>query len=160
MEDIHGELNILMDSQDKKLFILERLYVLTAEQEKLLMEEKFNDESFAETVRRKDLLLKDLSKYDEGFEVLYRKIAPALMEDKKKYQKEVLRLQSSIEAITEKGIALERLEASNRLKMSNVLSGKHGELGRIKISNRTAAAYYKNMSGALANDSYFLDKKK
>lgn len=160
MEDIHGELTILIDSQDKKLFILERLYVLTCEQEKLLMGESFDEEGFTETVRRKELLLKDLAKYDEGFEVLYKKIAPGLLEDKVKYQKEILRLQSSIEAITEKGLALERLEASNRLKMSNVLSARHGELGRIKISNRTAATYYKNMSGALANDSYFLDKKK
>lgn len=159
MDELRTELIVLTDSQEKKLRILKRLLELTKLQEKLLCGEEFSEEEFSDTVRRKDILLKDLAGYDEGFETLYNKIKPEIADKKDMYKPEIQKLQKLIAEITETGLAIEKLEATNRLKMTNVVNGQRGEIRRVKISNKTAAAYYKNMSGLKPGESYFMDKK-
>ncbi len=161
MEELRTQIKILLDSQEKKLLVLERLLVLTKQQEENLKSEEFDADKMEDCIRRKNLLINDLTKLDDGFEGIYSRVGAGLHENKALFRNEIEKLKQLITEITDLSVSIQTLEESNRLKMSMVMKEQKSEIKRIKMSSKTVAAYYKNMSSQNnSSDAYFLDEKK
>lgn len=153
-------LNILITSLRKKGVILRELLAKTEEQKALLTDETFSEERFMELTEEKTVLLDNLNQQDDGFEALYKKVAPILKEKKDFYKEEVRTMQQLIREITDLSVQVQSLETRNRAGLELFLRNKRSEIRQVKRSRSVAARYYNTMSKMNLEDSQFMDKKK
>lgn len=153
-------LNILIASLKKKNTILRDLLAKTEEQKALLADETFSEKAFMELTEQKTVLLDNLKQQDEGFESLYKKVAPILQEKKDLYREEIRTMQQLIRDITDLSVALQSLEMRNRAGLELFFRNKRSEIRQAKRSRSVAAKYYNSMSKMNLVDPQFMDKKK
>ncbi len=151
---------VLEDTIQKKEQYLDELLALTKEQEKVLLLEKFSMDAFESLMDRKDPYIKKISDFDAGFEAVYEKMKRSMEGYKKEYEPRIRALQGKIKTVLEKGAALCTLEEQNRTRLEYCLTDKKQEIKNFNKSSRTVSSYYKNMAGALSDQSFFMDKKK
>lgn len=153
-------LNILITSLRKKGSILRELLGKTEEQKALLTDETFSEERFMELTEEKTVLLDNLNQQDDGFEALYKRVAPILREKKDFYKEEVRTMQQLIREITDLSVQVQSLETRNRAGLELFLRNKRSEIRQVKRSRSAAARYYNTMSKMNLEDPQFMDKKK
>lgn len=153
-------LNILITSLRKKGTILRELLSRTEEQKALLADEKFSETRFMELTEEKTVLLENLKQQDDGFEALYKRVAPILQNKKDVYKEEIKTMQQLIREITDLSVALQSLETRNRAGLELFLRTKRNEIRQVKRSRSAAANYYNTMSKMNLTDPQFMDKKK
>lgn len=153
-------LNILITSLRKKISILRELLGKTEEQKALLTDETFSETKFMELTEEKTVLLDNLNQQDEGFEGLYKRVAPILQEKKDFYKEEIQTMQQLIREITDLSVAVQSLETRNRAGLELFLRNKRTEIRQVKRSRSVAANYYNAMSKMSLTDPQFMDKKK
>lgn len=153
-------LNILITSLRKKISILRDLLGKTEEQKALLTDETFSETRFMELTEEKTVLLDNLNQQDEGFEGLYKRVAPILQEKKDFYKEEIRTMQQLIREITDLSVAVQSLETRNRAGLELFLRNKRTEIRQAKRSRSVAANYYNTMSKMNLTDPQFMDKKK
>lgn len=151
---------VLEDTINKKDQFLDELIAYTKEQEEVLSAEVFSMESFAERMDKKAPLIDKINEFDAGFEGVFVRIKPVMEQYKKDFEQRIRALQGKIRTVLEKGAKLCALEEQNRTRMEVCLGEKKLEIKNFKKSSRTVSNYYKNMSGATASQSFFMDKKK
>jgi predicted nuclease with TOPRIM domain len=159
-EVINTYLQMLNESLQKKMSVLKQIYELTKQQDLCFQDEKEVVEIMERCVNEKEPLLKQLTKLDEGFDIVYSKIKSFVLESTKEHQTEILKLQNSISDITSLSVKIQTLEQGNKRKFDLFLSNKKKEIKQFKVNNRTASNYYKSMTGKPQGESYFIDKKK
>lgn len=153
-------LKVLIEALEKKREVLDRLKVQTLRQHTLLKSETFDEKGFDDAMSKKDSLLRELAKLDDGFDNVFAHVSGMLSESRYEYREEILRLQELIGQITQVGVELRSLEEQNRSCLQLVLSTGRKKIKDFKVSSKTAAAYYRNMSNQhQAEDSYFVDKR-
>ena len=153
-------LNILITSLRKKGSILRELLAKTEEQKALLTDETFSEERFMELTEEKTVLLDNLNQQDDGFEALYKRVAPILREKKDFYKEEVRTMQQLIREITDLSVQVQSLETRNRAGLELFLRNKRSEIRQVKRSRSAAVKYYNTMSKMNLDDAQFMDKKK
>lgn len=154
-------LSILIDTLEKKDIILIELLELTKEQNTELSKESESDVDVLDKfIEQKAVKLKELERLDQGFEMVYEKVRNDFERYKVNIKNEIIKLQQLITIITDKSVKLKALEQENRRKLELFLVQKRNQIKNFKISSKTAANYYKNMSGHMQESTYFLDKKK
>ena len=153
-------LNILITSLRKKGTILRELLAKTEEQKALLTDETFSEEKFMELTEEKTVLLDNLNQQDDGFEALYKRVAPILREKKTFYKEEVRTMQQLIREITDLSVQVQSLETRNRAGLELFLRNKRNEMRQVKRSRSAAVRYYNTMSKMNLDDPQFMDKKK
>lgn len=159
-ESKQAYIRLLVDASAKKLDILNKLMQTTEKQEELMRAEVFDEDSFSETIRQKEVLLKELNDIDNGFEQIYNSVKEELIGNKYRYEIEIKALQDYITSVTDISIRLQVLEQRNKSKLEVVLSEKRKEIRKMRVSNQTAANYYKTMTNQHEVQSFFYDKKK
>lgn len=159
MEATENYLQVLSDSLDRKIVILEEIQRLTDSQRNIASGESFDDKAFENTIEKKSVLIEQITKLDSGFQLLYDNIKEQLENSRSLYKNEIAKLQQKIKIILDKNAALQTAEQSNR----NLITKRFGELKkeiyRIKKSRDTAANYYKTMNN-ITSEPFFLDQKK
>ena len=153
-------LNILITSLRRKGTILRELLAKTEEQKALLTDETFSEEKFMELTEEKTVLLDNLNQQDDGFEALYKRVAPILQERKAFYKEEVQTMQQLIREITDLSVQIQSLETRNRAGLELFLRNKRSEIRQVKRSRSAAVKYYNTMSKMNLDDAQFMDKKK
>ena len=151
---------VLEDTIQKKEQYLDELMALTKGQETVLLMEKFSMDEFEALMEKKEPYIQKISEFDAGFEGIYAKMKPEMEHYKKEYEPRIRALQAKIKTVLEKGAALCTLEEQNRTRLEYCLTGKKQEIKNFNKSSRTVSSYYKNMSGAVSEQSFFMDKKK
>lgn len=151
---------VLEDTIQKKERYLDELLALTKGQESLLLMEKFSMEEFDTFMEKKEPYIAKISEFDAGFEAVYAKMKPSMEDFKKEFEPRIRGLQGKIKTVLEKGAALCTLEEQNKTRLEFCLKEKKQEIKNFKKSSRTVSNYYKNMAGALSDQSFFMDKKK
>lgn len=151
---------VLEDTIQKKEQYLDELLSLTRSQENCLLREKFSMEEFESLMEKKTPYIEKISEYDAGFEAIFAKMKPEMEIYKKEYESRIRAMQLKIKSVLEKGAALCTLEEQNRVRLEHCLKDKKQEIKTFHKSSRTVSSYYKNMSGALSDQSFFMDKKK
>lgn len=151
---------VLEDTIQKKEQYLDELLSLTKGQEEVLLHEKFSMDSFTEFMDKKEPYIKKIAEFDAGFEAVFAKMKPEMEHYKKEFEDRIRVLQQKIKTVLEKGAALCTLEEQNKTRLEYCLKDKKQEIRNFKRSSQTVSSYYKNMAGAVTDQSFFMDKKK
>lgn len=153
-------IQLLIDTSKKKLETLKELMIVTEHQDQLLNLEAFVEDQFLQTITKKDELLGRLTELDNGFERIYNSVGEELKNNKYRYEVEIRTLQEYISSVTDISVRLQAMELRNKTKLEAVLAAKRKDIGKSKVSSRTAANYYKTMTNQHEVQSFFYDKKK
>ncbi len=153
-------INILKDTLKKKIYLLDVLLTETLSQEEYLSLKHMDIDEFEKAVIRKEPLIEQLNKLDDGFELIFENFGKVIKENKNLYQKDILEIQEYIRQVMQKSTLLQGKEKSNKVKLENYLSNRKMEVRKFKANNQAVSNYYKNMADSYQGEAIFLDKKK
>lgn len=157
---INNYLNILEDSLKKKLEVLKQIREVNEVQTEILKGESIDLEAFDQTVDEKDLYIGELTKLDEGFELLYDNVKEELVGNRQKYAEQIRCLQELITQITESSVSIQAQEARNKALVENCFRKERQNLGQSRKNSQAVYGYYQNMNNMKGAQSQFMDKKK
>ncbi len=153
-------LDILEESLQKKLKVLEEITVYNQEQEQLLKKEKVSLEELDKNMEQKDELIVKLSGIDEGFETLYERIKEQLLANKDAYREQIGKLQQMISQITEKSVSIQAQEARNKKLIEDYFRNERNQIRQNRQSSRAAYNYYKSVNNTNVAMPQMMDQKK
>lgn len=159
MSEIRQYVEILLESLEKKLGLLQKIMAENKKQEDVLKNNR-DIEIFDSTVTAKEQLIHDLESLDSGFEKVYDRIKEELQESKETYRTQIIRMQELISEITDLSVQIQTSEQRNKNLVDNYFSYARGKIRQAKKSVRAANDYYKSMSRTNYTDSYLMDRKK
>lgn len=159
-ETMETYLKILNESLIKKINILNHIYEITEQQNSSFHNEKEVIEVFERCMDAKDSLLKEMKMLDDGFDRIYESLKDYLKNNASVHRTEVMNLQNNIREITGLSIKIQNLEQSTKQKFQVFLNSRKNEIRQFKLNNRSVSNYYKQMTGSLQGESFFIDKQK
>ena len=134
---MENQLTILSESLDKKLEVLQKIREYNKRQEEIFSAEKVDMSLIDEVVR-----------LDEGFEILYEKLAKELEGNRERYASQIKELQAKVAKVTELGVSVQAQEARNKKLVENYFARERAGIGQRRKNAKSAFDYYKSMSGA------------
>ena len=159
MENTQNYLQILEESLNRKITILDELEKLTMSQREIVQADDFDDEGFNTNVEQKAALIRELEKLDRGFQILFDNVKKQLDANRAQYAEEIKRLQELVKGIMDRSTELQVMEARNKDMIKSRFASLKKEARTIKKSREMAANYYKTMNN-ISSEPYFMDKKK
>ena len=153
-------LQALQQSTVKKGLIIEELIKISKQQEKVAQVPEFDINEFTQYMDQKEKWIEALSTIDNGFGQTFDRIKDTIISAKELYRKEIEKLQTTIAEVTSKAIELQTIEKRNKLMVDRRIAEGRRKIKQVKVSNKAASSYYKNMANVHYNQSYFLDSKK
>lgn len=156
---MESQLNILSESLDKKIRILKELQRYSVEQEKVFQDEPVDLEKFDALVDQKDELINQLTRLDDGFEVMYAKLAKELENHRQQYATQIKELQSKVAEVTDISVAVQVQEKRNKKIVEDYFAKERTNIKRGRANSKAAYDYYKNMSGSQYTSPQFYDSK-
>lgn len=154
-------ISVMVESLEKKLQVLEKIYQLCQKQTEVIEKEPVDFEEFDRYMDEKDDCIQELDKLDEGFETLYNRVGQELKENKSLYAEQIRCMQQTISEIMAKSASIQALEERNKRAVEATFAKERREIGRGKRSLSVAMNYYRNMrGGADAMEPQYMDKKK
>ena len=86
---MENQLTILSESLDKKLEVLQKIREYNKRQEEIFSAEKVDMSLFDDAVEEKQRLIDEVVRLDEGFEILYEKLAKELEGNRQRYAAQI-----------------------------------------------------------------------
>ncbi len=157
---MESQLNILSESLDKKLQVLQEIQEYNRQQEQVFQSEQVDMEAFDEAIEEKDRLIEKLIRLDDGFEMLYSRLADELKDNRGKYAAQIKQLQEKITQVMELSVSVQAQEARNKKLVEDYFRRSRKEIQQSRRSSKAAYDYYKSMSGANYVQPQFMDSKK
>ena len=156
---IENYLNVLEDSLQKKVTVLNEIAEQNCKQEELLKQEKLDLEAFDIIVEKKDELIQKILKLDEGFETLYERVREQLQANKDAYKTQIAHMQQLISQITDKNMSVQAQEARNKKMVEDYFAKEKSAIRAGRQASKAAYDYYKNMNNTNQVPPQFLDQK-
>ncbi|MFG6383973.1 MAG: flagellar protein FlgN [Lachnospiraceae bacterium] len=153
-------LNIMIQSLQKKVKILDKIIEMNKEQHQILSKEELDSEAFEQNVQEKSDLVEQINFLDEGFEDLYDRIKTVIKTEKQEHKEEILILKQLITEITERSVNIQSEEVRNRKLVEMRFSQERKKVRNMKNSSTVANQYYKTMTKLNHIDAQFMDRKK
>lgn len=153
-------LNILRESLEKKLSVLDEILRISQNQSDILTTEPVDFEQFDQCVDDKDICIEQLEKLDEGFELVYEKVKQELYNHREQYTAWIADTQKMIAQIMEKSVAIQAQEARNKQAVEQVMQKERRGYGKGKRSAKAAMDYYRHMNNTQVVEPQFMDQKK
>lgn len=157
---MENQLTILSESLDEKLELLKEIQEYNRRQEECFRSENVDLDAFDAAVDEKGALIERLNRLDEGFEILYDKLAKQLQENREKYSVQIAELQHKIAGVMELSVAIQAQEKRNKKLVEDYFARERANIGRGRRSSKAAYDYYKSMSGSNYAPPQFYDNKK
>lgn len=152
--------DVLVESLEQKLKAMQQLMTYTKDQQEVLAQTEPDMEEFERLFDLKAIYLQRMEEFDAGFQRIYQQVSAEVSKNRYLYQDKILRMQSCIKEITELGVRIQAVEADNKKKFEQYVAREKKGIKSFKVSNKTAASYYKNMANVpQAGESYFLNSK-
>lgn len=152
-------LKILEESLRKKLQVLDEIQVYNEKQKQVFQSDSVELDEFDAAVEEKGKLIEQISKLDEGFEVLYSNVAKELEGNKEKYVTQIQTLKQLVQQVTEKGVSIQAQEARNKALIESYFAKEREQIRQGRQASKAAYDYYKNMSNTNTVPPQFLDSK-
>ncbi|MBD5511035.1 MAG: flagellar protein FliT [Lachnospiraceae bacterium] len=152
-------LKILEESLRKKLQVLDEIQVYNEKQKQVFQSDSVELDEFDAAVEEKGKLIEQISKLDEGFEVLYSNVAKELEGNKEKYVTQIQTLKQLVQQVTEKGVSIQAQEARNKALIESYFAREREQIRQGRQASKAAYDYYKNMSNTNTVPPQFLDSK-
>ena len=156
---MENQLDILAESLDRKLQILEQIQACNERQTQAFSQETADLEAFDREFEEKDKLIEELERLDSGFDTLYSGIAGELQENRLKYSARIKALQERITKVTECSATIQAQEARNKKLAEDYFARSRNGIRQSRQSSQAAYNYYKNMSGIAYFSSRIMDDK-
>lgn len=156
----HSYIEILKRSLEKKSAVLDKIIEENHLMAKLAEEPKFDPDAFDEIFARKDILIDELNKLDDGFRSVYAHVQDELKNNSAEHKEDIARLKELITEITDKSVSIQVEEKRNKDALYNRMDIFKRELVQTKNTRKIMANYYNNMTGRNVVEPQFMDKKK
>ncbi|MDE7332499.1 MAG: flagellar protein FliT [Lachnospiraceae bacterium] len=157
---IENYLDILADSLQKKLIVLDKIEDENNQQAKMLKSDSFPYDEFDAAIDRKGGLIEELTALDDGFDSLYQRIREQLQDNRDRYKGQIAELQELVKKVTDKSIAVQAQEARNKQLVEAAFAKEKNSVKFSKMNSKAAYGYYKSMSKGNVVIPQFMDKKK
>lgn len=153
-------LDILKESLEKKLKVLDEIIQYNRDQEELLKSSQTTLEEVDAHMEQKDTFVEQLNKLDEGFESVYEHVREELKNNKEKYRNRIAAMQQLISQITDKSVLIQTQEARNKSLTERYLSSQRKNLQANRITSKKAMEYYRNVNKNNVPYTGIMDEKK
>lgn len=157
---VTNELQLLIESLEKKKTILNEILTRSRMQGELALAEPFDAQHFDLLVDEKSELLMQMDKLDQGFDAVYHRIKEELLCGKDAYKAEIADMQQLIGETIELGAGIHATEARTKESVGNALKNSRQELKQRRVLSKSVMDYYKASSQLGQMEPYFIDKKK
>lgn len=151
---------ILLQSLEKKVLLLDRMIEQNGVQEGILKQEELDMDAFDEAVNQQGVYLEELDRLDRGFEAVYDRVREELLEDKERYRTEIARMKELIQQITDKIVTINAGNMRNKVLAENQFKKKRVSIGTGASKNKAARNYYNSMNNLNYVSPQFYDSKK
>ena len=146
-------LDMLSRSLDRRLEILKQIEQENRKQTDLLdfpvqgaeLSGKW-EEAFDQTVEAKGRMIEELTRLNDGFDLLFSKVQVELTLQKEKYRTQLARLQDQIREVTEMSNRIQVQEQRNKALVDQYFSEERTKIKVGKRSTATAMKYYQTMN--------------
>lgn len=145
---MESQLTILSESLDRKLEVLQKIQEYNKRQEEIFSAQNVDISQFDAAVEEKQRLIDEVVRLDDGFEILYEKLAKELEGNRQRYAAQIRQLQAKVTKVTELSVSVQAQEARNKKLIENYFAGERTKIGQRRKSAKSAFDYYKSMSGA------------
>lgn len=153
--------NILMESLQKKIEILNEIIRLNEEQKAIITKEKLDMDRLDDNTKDKGMLIDRLNRLDDGFQTVFERVQDELTTNKDSYHDEIIKMQNYIKKITELSMTIKAEEQRNKVEVEKHFDMERNKIKKSRTSNRVASDYYKGMSGiGRPIEPQFMDSKK
>lgn len=153
-------LQILDQSLNKKINVLNRIIEQDQIQLGQLQDPNLDPDDFDQTVEKKAKLIEELEILDDGFEQVFARVKDEIGDHKETYRTEIRQMQEKIRQITAKSMEIQTQEARNKNLMEQKFNSIHKQVKEIRQSQKVVNQYYRNMMKNTYADPQFLDNKK
>lgn len=153
-------INILVESIQKKMQVLDAIITENQKQREGLEDPNLDPDDFDSSVEKKAEYIEEIDRLDDGFERLYEKVRAELEENRDKYREQILTLQNLIRKVTEKSMVIQKQESQNKELMEQKFAAVRSQVKEVRKSQKIVNQYYKNMMKRNYIDPQFLDNKK
>ncbi len=160
MEQSTNYINIMRDSLQKKIIVLDKIMSINRKQAEIIKDIKTNMAEYEKTLDEKQLLIDELNLLDNGFQALYTRVDEEISVHKNEYAEEIKEMQKCIALITDKSVEIREVEEKNRQIISQQFSLFKQEVKKFKQNKRAAGQYYDTMQKTNYISPQFLDQKK
>ena len=116
---MENQLIILSESLDKKLEVLQKIQDYNKRQEEIFSAENVDMSLFDDAVEEKQRLIDEVVRLDEGFEIMYEKLARELEGNRERYAAQIRELQQKVSRVTELSVTVQAQEARNKKLIEN-----------------------------------------
>lgn len=159
MENNGSYLDLMIDSLNKKIHLLEKIQEVNVHQKQIVSDARFEMEELDATVEEKGRYIDEINKLDDGFETLYERVREALQENKSQYSQQISVMQQLIQRVVELSASIEAEEKRIKAGVENQFSKVKQAVKETRKNSRAVSNYYKNMT-KLDSEPQFMDKKK
>ncbi len=147
--------DMLEDVLKKQLDTLCEILKVTKEQERIASEPTFDEESFDETLSKKDVLIIRLNELDNGFASIYGRVRSEVQNNPDMYREKIAVLQGLIRQCTDLGMEIQTLENRNKDKLAKCFASKKQEYSAKHTAANVANKYSRTMKNVnLMNGGY------
>lgn len=153
-------MQILIQSLEKKLQILDKLIEQNGIQENILKQEEFNVDAFDAAIDVQAKLVEELEKLDDGFETLYERLREEVLQHKEQYRIEIARMQELIQQITDKVVVVNTSNMRNKVLAENQFRKTRQAISQNVSKSKVARNYYNSMNKLNCVAPQFYDNKK
>ena len=157
---MESQLTILSESLDRKLEVLQKIQDYNKRQEAVFSAEKVDISQFDAAVAEKQALIDEVVRLDDGFEIMYEKLARELEGNRQRYASQIRELQAKVAEVTELSVSVQAQEARNKKLIEDYFARERAGIGQRRKSAKSAFDYYKSMSGAGYVPPQMYDSKK
>ena len=157
---MESQLTILSESLDKKLEVLRKIQEYNRRQEEVFSAEKVDMSLFDDAVEEKQRLIDEEVRLDDGFEIMYEKLAGELEGNRQRYAAQIRELQAKVAKVTELSVSVQAQEARNKKLIESYFAKERANIGQRRKSARSAFDYYKSMSSTGYSQPQMYDSKK
>ena len=157
---MESQLTILSESLDKKLDVLQKIQDYNKRQDEVFSAEKGDLSLFDDAVEEKQRLIDEVVRLDDGFEIMYEKLARELEGNRQRYAAQIRELQAKVAKVTELSVSVQAQEARNKKLIESYFAKERSNIGQRRKSARSAFDYYKSMSSTGYTQPQMYDSKK
>ena len=126
-----GYLQILIESLEKKIEVLDQVIALDEEQAKISAHQPMDMEAYDQTMEQKGELIDEINKLDDGFTTTYALIGEEVKQNPQPYREQIDKLQNLIRNAVDKGVQVEAQEKRNKAALENVFRMKRQEIKQL-----------------------------
>ena len=127
---MESQLTILSESLDRKLEVLQKIQEYNKRQEEVFSAEKVDIRQFDAAVEEKQHLIDEVVRLDDGFEILYEKLAKELEGNRQRYAAQIKEMQAKVAKVTELSVSVQAQEARNKKLVENYFARERAGIGQ------------------------------